>query len=204
MPDVFEQWWKEFQDLHPDYEFITFTDDNLESLGVKIPSSLKECYKTVGTYAGRSDILRIVLLKQFGGIYVDTDVMPIKSFNDLVENIKKPFIAKRSSKSFESAIIASPQNHPALDILIDKLPQWFLDHKDRSASVQTGPAFISEFWFGRKDIEHLPTKTFYPFNGFMAPKREEKEKIFSDKKKFPPLMYAAHFSNHQWGGKPKS
>lgn len=204
IPEVFDLWWKEFQELHPDYDFITFTDNNLKQHGVNIPDSIANCYKNVGTYAGRSDILRILLLKQFGGIYVDTDVMPIRSFSPLIENKTTPFIAKRSSKSFESAIIASPKNHPALDILISKLPKWFAEHKDRSASVQTGPAFISNFWFGRKDVEHLPTKTFYPFNGFMAPKRDEKEKMFADKSKFPKTMYAAHFSNHQWGGKPKS
>jgi hypothetical protein len=77
-----------------------------------------------------------------------------------------------------------------------------LEHKDRSASVQTGPAFVSAGWFGRPDIEHLPTKTFYPYNGFMAPKRHEKMMIFKNKQ-FPPEMIAAHFGNHRWGGKPK-
>jgi hypothetical protein len=108
----------------------------------------------------------------------------------------------RSSKSFESAIIGSPKNHLAIYELINKLPKWFYEHINHSASVQTGPAFISSVLFGRSDVTHLPIKTFYPYNGFMAPKKNEKEYMFKNIKNFPEEMIAAHFSNHKWGGNP--
>ena len=199
---IFENWWEDFQRIHKDYEFLTFTDKTLKEYGVVIPGNLELLYNNVSTYAGRSDILRLILLYEYGGIYVDTDIMPLRSFDPLLKDADNPFIAKRSSKSFESAVIGSPKDHEAVLDLMTALPAWFHEHKDRAASVQTGPAFISNFWFGRPDITHLPSKTFYPYNGFKAPRRDEKLKIFSAKD-FPDTMYAAHFSNHQWGGKPK-
>jgi mannosyltransferase OCH1-like enzyme len=203
IPEMFEKWWNEFIDIHSGYEFMTITDKSVKDKVVTIPYYLEPLFKSVSTLAGQSDILRLVLLYELGGIYVDTDVMPLKSFDPLVVSATKPFIAKRSSKSFESAVIGSPSKHQAVSDLLKALPKWFNDHIDRSASVQTGPAFISNFWFGRPDVTHLPSTAFYPYNGFGAPKRDEKTKMF-DERQFSKSMYAAHFSNHRWGGKPKS
>ncbi len=200
IPEIFDKWWLDFQSIHGgSWNFITLRDDH----GLTIPDSVKEIYKGVGTYAGRSDILRLLALDQLGGVYVDTDVMPLKDFTPLL-NTDSPFIALRSGVSFESAIIGSPKGDCAVKDLIRNLPYWYNLHLSNSASVQTGPGFVSHYWFGRPDIVHLPRETFYPYNGFMAPKRPEKEAIFSDKTNFPPEMYAAHFSNHRWGGRPKS
>lgn len=201
IPDLFETWWGEFKSLHPKWEFITITDNNISDY-VNIPDSIRDIYNNVGSYAGRSDILRILILYEIGGIYIDTDIMPLKSFDNLT-NFKSPFIALRSKKSFESAVIGAPKKHPALMFLIKVLPQWYKKNGHKACSVATGPTFISNFWFGKKGIIHLPTSFFYPYNGFMAPKKEIKYKIFSDKNNFPTEMYAAHFSNHVWGGKPK-
>lgn len=199
IPQQFEIWWEEFKKLHPDYEFMTLTDFSSIPPHIEIGKIIPQ----IGTCAGISDVLRLLALYHFGGIYVDTDIMPIKNFDPLLED-GKPFLAKRSGKSFESAVIGSPSNHPAFKLLLDKLPEWFYEHKNSAASVQTGPTFVSSVLFGREDITHLPIKTFYPYNGFMAPKKNEKIKMFSNKNNFPEEMYAAHFSNHQWGGKPFS
>ena len=196
IPPIFQKWWKEFKIIHPDYEFVTILNWNQ----LHIPDSIKIILPKIKTYAGWSDVARLLAVYQYGGIYVDTDVMPIKSFNGLIDS-EIPFLAKRSSKSFESAVIGSPKNHPAIGECIEKLPSYFFEHINHSASVQTGPAFVSSVLFGRKDVLHLPSKTFYPYNGFMAPKRNEKEQMFTSKN-FPEEMLAAHFSNHKWGGNP--
>jgi len=197
IPDQFEEWWEELKVMHPDYEFVTLRDWSM----LEVSPDIQEILGLVNSYAGVSDIVRILALYQIGGIYVDTDVMPIKSFDPLLED-GRPFLAHRSSKSFESAIMGSPKGHPAFKDLIDALPEWFGEHLENAASVQTGPGFVSSVLFGRSDILHLPIKTFYPYNGFMAPTRGEKKVIFKDKSNFPEEMIAAHFSNHSWGGNP--
>lgn len=197
IPNQFNKWWKELKELHPNYEFITLSDWFL----LDVPLEYKKIIPQITTCAGIADIVRILAVYQLGGIYVDTDIMPIKSFDKLV-NSNQPFLGKRSSKSFETAVLGSPKNHIAMLEVIKALPKWFNEHKKASASVQTGPAFVSSVLFGRKDVTHLPIKTFYPYNGFMSPKRFEKEILFKNKNNFPEEMIAAHFSNHKWGGKP--
>lgn len=198
IPEEFEKWWLKLQELHPTYEFITITDAS----EIKLPENLKEIYENAETYASRSDILRIVVLYEMGGVYVDTDILPLKSFEPLLSD-NRPFIGKRTEVSFESAVIGSPAQHPALLDLINALPLWYAEHAGRASSVRTGPTFISSVWFGRPDIRHLPQKTFYPFKGFRAPRRKERIELFSSETNFPPEMFCAHFSNHRWGGKPK-
>ena len=58
IPDIFEEWWREFKKIHPKYNFITITDNTK----IKLPKILKKIYYKVDSYAGRSDILRIIAL----------------------------------------------------------------------------------------------------------------------------------------------
>lgn len=198
IPEMFEEWWQMFKDLHPTYEFMTITDYS----HLNISDDIMFLIERTKTCAGIGDILRLISVYEFGGIYVDTDVMPLKSFEPLT-NYSMPFLAKRSSKSFESAIIGSPPKHPAIKDVLDALPNYWKKHHGRYASVQTGPAFVSSVLFGRPDVVHLPIKTFYPYNGWGPPTREEKLKMFSDSKNFPSEMFAAHFSNNSWGNNTK-
>ena len=197
IPELFEQWWDEFKVIHPDWEFVTITSFD----GFEISDEIKEILPTIDSYAGLSDILRLIVLYEMGGVYVDTDIKPIKSFDSLVEQYDIPFLGKRSKVSFESAVIGSPKGSPIMKYLLERLPIWVNKHKEHSASVQTGPTFISEHIFGRGDVKHLPEKTFYPFNGFRAPSRDEKMKMF-EKNEWPEEMVCAHLSNHRWGGNP--
>jgi hypothetical protein len=195
IPALFEEWWQIFKEIHPTYEFVTISDYH----DLDISEETRFLIEHTTTCSGISDIIRLTALYQLGGIYVDTDVMPIKSFDALTE-YENPFLAKRSSKSFEVAVIGAPPKHPAILATLDALPVHWKKNYNRSAAIQTGPAFMSSILFGRPDVIHLPKSTFYPYNGWGAPSREEKMKIFSNLNNFPPEMIAAHFSNHQWGG----
>jgi mannosyltransferase OCH1-like enzyme len=197
IPEIFETWWQQFQAMHPDYEFVTLRD----WCSLDVSETLLDVLKNVDTYAGQSDVVRLLALYQIGGIYIDTDVKPLKSFDYIIESDNRPFLGRRSGVSFESAVMGSPQGHIAFKEVLDRLPLWVEAHKDRKASVQTGPAFISSVLFGRSDVRHFPPSAFYPYNGFGAPKRDEKLRIFEENE-FPPEMICAHFSNHRWGGNP--
>ena len=196
IPDMFQQWWLEFGALHPKWEFVTLKDDHT----ITIPDNLESAYRNADSYAGRSDVLRLLALKEMGGVYMDADFMPLKSFDPLLSD-PRPFVGMRSSRSFANGAMGFPANHSSLDDVLEALPSWFVKHKNRSSSVQTGPAFLSSVLFGRKDIRHMPLVAFYPYNGFGAPKREDRLEMFA-RNEFPSAMFAAHFGDHRWGGRP--
>ena len=188
-PQLFEDWWEGFKNIHPDYKFITITDNT----DIPMPKPIRDIYEEKGhSYSAKSDVLRILALYEYGGIYLDVDVMPIKSFDSLLGT--QPFIGKRSSKSFGTGVIGSPARHPALLDALRRFPQWYSEWRGDGHHTLHGPAWMSKEWFGREDITHLEPEVFYPYDGFMAPKTPEKIKIFQEAN-FPPEMIAAHYSN---------
>lgn len=74
-----------FKDKMPNYEFIEWNETNLDL--DKIASENKffaECKKR-NLYAFMADYLRIKILYEQGGIYIDTDVQAIKSLDPLLD-----------------------------------------------------------------------------------------------------------------------
>lgn len=195
IPEKFEEWWQGFKDIHPDYEFITIRDE----LEFNMSKELEDIYWQLPSYSAQSDVIRLLALYKYGGVYLDTDMKPIKSFDPLLAE-NTPFVGLRSTKSFATGVIGSPKNHPMVKLLIDGIPQRFESH--RESSVLLGPPYVSALWFGRKEIRHLPVKTFYLYDGFMAPKRDERDRLMEEGN-FPEEMIAVHYGNHGWGGKPK-
>ena len=66
----------------PDYEIIEWNEDNFD---VNYKAYTKMCYEEK-KYAFLTDYLRLVIIEEQGGIYFDTDVEAVRSFDDLLEN----------------------------------------------------------------------------------------------------------------------
>lgn len=66
----------------PDYEIIEWNEDNFD---VNRNAYTKMCYEQK-KYAFLTDYLRLVIVEEQGGIYFDTDVEAVRSFDDLLEN----------------------------------------------------------------------------------------------------------------------
>ena len=69
--------WKSFC---PDYEIIEWNEDNFD---VNMNAYTKMCYEQK-KYAFLSDYVRLLVVNKHGGIYFDTDVEVVKSFDDLL------------------------------------------------------------------------------------------------------------------------
>lgn len=64
----------------PDYEIIEWNEDNFD---VNYNAYTKMCYEEK-KYAFLTDYLRLVIIEEQGGIYFDTDVEAVRSFDDLL------------------------------------------------------------------------------------------------------------------------
>lgn len=71
--------WKKFC---PDYEIIEWNEENFN---LDYSDYTRYCYENK-KWAFLSDLVRLVVVEQYGGIYFDTDVEIVSSFNDLLEN----------------------------------------------------------------------------------------------------------------------
>lgn len=69
--------WKKYM---PDYEIIEWNEDNFD---VNRNAYTQMCYEQK-KYAFLTDYLRLVIIEEQGGIYFDTDVEAVRSFDDLL------------------------------------------------------------------------------------------------------------------------
>lgn len=104
----------------PDYKITEWNETNIDLDGLcKKNRFLSYCCK-YRLWAFVSDYLRLYILLREGGIYLDTDVEVIKSFNPLLES--NAFMGYEKFKGREhigSSIIASEQGNPLIKRLLD-------------------------------------------------------------------------------------
>lgn len=139
------------------------------------------------TWAGKSDVLRYEVLARWGGIYVDTDVEPLKPMDPLLG--EEPFIAWETNRLLCPTVIGSPPGHPAIEALIEALPDWTSRHVNAPPNQQTGPYFITHLWRRRSDVRLLEADAFYPVGWW------EREKLGGP---YPDSSYAVHHWNAGW------
>ncbi len=99
--------------LCPDYEITEWNEDNFD-LG-RHPY-LQWCYDR-GKWAFISDFARLIILKEQGGIYLDTDVELIRSPDGLLEY--GAFMSFENNTYINTGIgLGSEPGHPVLDVLL--------------------------------------------------------------------------------------
>ena len=81
-PDKIKRCLESWRKYLPDYEFVKWDYNKVKNINNPFHH---EAIK-VGKLAFAADFIRLYALYHFGGIYLDTDVQVLKSFDDLLEN----------------------------------------------------------------------------------------------------------------------
>jgi len=126
---------------------------------------LQECIEAKH-WVKASDYLRIFLLKEHGGIFLDADmrILPGKNFDALLNN--RMFLSREVAGLWANSSLGSEPNHP---LLVEYL-HHVADNYRGSGELVFQPgirAFDDVFW--KKDLDALgvkvcPTEMFFPFN----------------------------------------
>lgn len=189
IPSRFEAYWLLLRTMHPGWDFHTWTT-------VPLNLQCREAFDAATTHAGRSDVLRYEILAKRGGVYVDTDVEPLRPFDDLLKE-DTPFVGWEDTNLLCPTVMGSPPGHPAIMALLDALPAWSAARPGAPPNQQTGPYFLTAQWKDRADVRRLPPVAFYPVGWW------EKHRLGMP---YPPEAYAVHHWAAQWlgpGGPPQ-
>lgn len=98
----------------PDYTFMEWNEENFD---INQFSFARDAYHAK-KFAFVSDVCRLHALREYGGIYLDTDVQVLRSFNDLL-NGDKFIMGMEDDFVVSSACILSSPNHPIINKLLD-------------------------------------------------------------------------------------
>ncbi|CCE64708.1 hypothetical protein TPHA_0I02040 [Tetrapisispora phaffii CBS 4417] len=142
--------WKEGQqrckDLHPDYEYILWTDAMAEDFIAENYSWFLETFKNYQYPIERADAIRYFILSHFGGVYIDLDDGCQRKLDPLLT--APAFLRKTSPTGVSNDVMGSIPGHPFFLKVIESLKKydrnWFVPYITIMSS--TGPLFISMVW----------------------------------------------------------
>lgn len=104
--------WKQYM---PDYQIIEWNEDNFN---INCNAYTRMCYNQK-KFAFLSDYVRLVVIEQYGGLYFDTDVEVIRSFDDLLNyGLFLGFETDQFVNTGEG--FGSEPHHPAVKKMISK------------------------------------------------------------------------------------
>lgn len=173
-PPHFLEWQRTWRAYHPDWEYILWTDKEAENLHL----INKRFYDEETNYGAKSDILRLEILYQFGGVYLDIDCECLKPFDELhhlcdfYTGFFQVNFLKRSAR-VANGVIGSKVKHPLIGHLIDEI-QYHRTHftsKTKDILIRTGPSFFTNIikkyiYDATQEINViLPANYFYSWSG---------------------------------------
>jgi mannosyltransferase OCH1-like enzyme len=153
LPDEFAGYRQTWLDHHPDWEHHLWTEDNL-------PADLRrpEARERLRVPAERSDILRLEVLWQHGGVYVDTDFECHRPLDPLIEGLDFFTAPLKPNGWVNNAFLGATARHPILDRALDELRPREFHGYDKWA---TGPRFLEELLKDYPEVTKLPAELFY-------------------------------------------
>ena len=114
--------WKKFC---PDFEIREWNEDNCEYLAMPF---MAEAY-AAKKYAFVSDVMRLVVLEQYGGVYFDTDVEVVRDITPLL--VGEGFIGFENDGFVNSGqVIAAVSQHPVIQAMIEEYKKLHFTNAD--------------------------------------------------------------------------
>ena len=194
LPVRYNEWTKKWQEMHPDWKYKLWTDDDLNEENIHIKNWNE--FNNIANMAQKSHYLRYHILYQFGGIYADTDYECLKSFDELRYTDFFAGITYDPYPNVNIAILGSVPNHPILKRLIDNM---IVKKGDKAKNVfsSTGPCYFTKCFFDeignyKEGVIALPPQFFYPFPNQIGYKDRNAKEYIKD------YSYGVHYWDITW------
>ena len=133
-------------DLHSDYEYHLWTDEeSVEFIAKEYPWFL-ETFTSYGHNIQRADAIRYFALRHYGGVYIDLDDGCQRRLDPLLTY--QAFVRRTIPTGISNDVMGAVPNHPffirVTESLKDANRGWILPYITIMAS--TGPLFLSVVW----------------------------------------------------------
>lgn len=122
----------------PDYEIIEWNEDNFD---VYSNNYVKEAYESE-KYAFVTDYVRLYVLYNYGGIYMDTDVEIVRNIDDFL--VYSAFSGFESEKHIPTAIMGAQQKNHWIEKLLQYYDEKSFINADGTFDLTTNVSVITE------------------------------------------------------------
>ena len=156
-----------FRRHNPDWEVRLWT-----APPAGMPAELRTIYDACDLLCQQADVLRYWLLHRYGGVYLDCDVLTLRSFEPLRRH--EAFAARQCDGRVNIAVLGSVAGGVAMDVLLRAVREAV--RTDGAKRTKYGPALLTNL-FGDSGRTHhlsvLPEHYFYLFRWHRDSARNE-------------------------------
>lgn len=158
---------KSWSETNPDFEIIEWNEMNYDT--TKHPQ-IKRALEAKN-YAYASDIMRVDILNEYGGVYLDTDMELIKPLGKIIN--RDICLSYESKYWFGTAIIAGVRNHPMFEFILKRYDhEKEINFKTNYLTVHSFTAYMRYVYNFKPNnkltaidnIVLLPKDYFYPID----------------------------------------
>ena len=188
--------WKKFC---PDYQIIEWNESNFDFSNCKFAVDAYKAKK----FGYVADFIRVNVLNDCGGIYLDTDVEIVKSFDDLLDN--DFFLSFENEVYVETATLGSIKKHPFLQRMINyyQKREFYINGKPDLTPHTPIFAIVLQKYYNLKlkassqlltDVENRDAPKVMVYNyDYFSPINYTTKKI-----KTTPHTYSIHYFDASW------
>lgn len=177
------QFWREFGKMYPDWDLRSW-DEPLDANDFPITSPLWDRCQSGAQKAG---LIRLELLWTYGGIYVDSDVQPLRRMDELLTC--QVFGAWEDANCVPDAVLGAVPGHPAVAEMLNMAAERLMDGQD---AWHTGPGVTTTVMPKRSDVTVFPPGAFYPYHYL------EKARAKENFRQTSPWSYCVHHWHGSW------
>jgi hypothetical protein len=114
-----------------------------------------------------TDYYRIYYLVKHGGIWVDLDILHLKSIDTLISDKHDIFVHKYEyGPVITTGIMGSIKNHPKMLIILDKIKE-LINNENKFTDYQAiGPSLFTEYRHLFMENEYIDANSFYPIEWY--------------------------------------
>ncbi len=173
----YDSWRKDYIKKYPEFTYVFWNKEKIYK-DLDWSEELTNIYNMEKDEKGKTDIVRLMILQKYGGIFIDYDIIwnkqTPKSLEDLInlsnQNAQNFFIGKEPNQNWVSnSVIGSIKNHPALNYLLNKLEDIgssmtkYIEIREKTPSwVVIGSQFVNKIVTEGFAITVMQEVIFYP------------------------------------------
>jgi mannosyltransferase OCH1-like enzyme len=166
-------WKNDYIKTFPEYQYVLWDNEKCEKLLNKYPK-LQTLYYTEVEYCGKADIVRYVILYEYGGIYIDADSAWIneKCLSSLIDNVNDSGVFASLHNDIPvlaNGVFGCTTNNSSMKKILDELQKYTSRSYRRKRNILgvsrvTGHGIFDKL---RNDnITIYPVHYFYPISWF--------------------------------------
>lgn len=196
LPDDFKIFQNKLKLLYPDYCFMYWDNNKVNEYINEYP--FKKYIIEDYPCAFKSDLLRFWILYNFGGLYFDTDIEPLKRINRRYFREYSFITCKYNTYNFEcgTGFLASEKNNNTVRVILNDIINNTNNNFNKDLNIISGPTAFSNILINKNLISEktllFDYYRFYPYGWWEMNRRYENFKLTS------PYSFGVHHWTYSW------